>query len=90
MENVDELFEEFINQYEISQHNAVVKAIARADSAVLVTKASAEAKANQLKQVSVTPKLLQQQWIEKWNGSTPTVVTGSGSGFMLNLKEIKE
>lgn len=37
----------------------------------MIVQAEAEKKANDLKQTSLTPMLIQQQFIEKWNGSTP-------------------
>lgn len=36
-----------------------------------IIEAEAEAKANRLRQQSLTPLLIQQQFIEKWNGQTP-------------------
>jgi regulator of protease activity HflC (stomatin/prohibitin superfamily) len=42
---------------------------ARADSTVMVTNAAAEAKSNQLRQQTLTPLLIQQQFIEKWDGA---------------------
>ena len=37
----------------------------------LIVQAEAEAKANTLRQQSLTPLLIQQQFIEKWDGKTP-------------------
>jgi len=37
----------------------------------LLVQASAEAKANEIKQRTLTPLLIQQQFIEKWDGKTP-------------------
>jgi regulator of protease activity HflC (stomatin/prohibitin superfamily) len=45
--------------------------IAEADAKIMITRAEAEAKANNLKQQTLTPLLIQQQFIEKWNGATP-------------------
>jgi hypothetical protein len=36
-----------------------------------IIEAEAEAKANQLRQATLTPLLVQQQFIEKWDGRTP-------------------
>jgi regulator of protease activity HflC (stomatin/prohibitin superfamily) len=56
---------------------AVTKAsgIARAK----IIEAEAEARANELKQKTLTPMLIQQQWISKWDGSLPTTQLGSSS-----------
>ena len=45
--------------------------ITTAEAKKLVVQAEAEKKANELKQVSLTPMLIQAMFIEKWNGSTP-------------------
>ncbi|WP_321994816.1 prohibitin family protein [Clostridium butyricum] len=46
-----------------------------------VTHAEGEAKANEILQQSIDDKILQQQFIEKWDGKLPTV-TGSSSNMM--------
>ncbi len=45
--------------------------ITEAQSKKKIIEAEAEAKANILRQQSLTPLLIQQQFIEKWNGKTP-------------------
>lgn len=45
--------------------------IVEAESRKLITQAQAEAEANELRQRTLTPLLIQQQFIEKWDGSTP-------------------
>ncbi|HEY8919146.1 MAG TPA: SPFH domain-containing protein [Chitinophaga sp.] len=45
--------------------------VTEANARKLVVQAEAEAKANQLRQQSLTPLLIQQQFIEKWDGKTP-------------------
>jgi regulator of protease activity HflC (stomatin/prohibitin superfamily) len=55
----------------------------------LITIAKAEAEANRLRQQTLTPLLIQQQWIEAWRAGgskVPTYIGGSGGDkFMLNL-----
>ncbi len=58
-----------------------VKAQTKADIKVL--EAEAEAKANKILERSLTDKVLQEKYIEKWNGKMPTVVTGDEAGIML-------
>jgi regulator of protease activity HflC (stomatin/prohibitin superfamily) len=58
-----------------------VKAQTKADIKVL--EAEAEAKANELLEKSLTDKVLQEKYIDKWNGKMPTVVTGDDAGIML-------
>ena len=49
--------------------NEVAKAEAKAQT--LLVQAKAEAEANRLKQQALTPELLQQMWIQKWDGRLP-------------------
>lgn len=52
---------------------AVVKiAEARANSEAMLVTARAEAEAVRLRQQVLTPLMIQQMWIEKWNGALPT------------------
>lgn len=44
--------------------------IAEAEAKKLIVEAEAQAKANELKQRTLTPLLIQQQWIEKWDGKS--------------------
>ena len=59
--------------------------VVQAEAQKRITAAQAEAEANKLKTQSMTPAILKQMWIEKWNGQLPKV---AGSGYMLNLKDI--
>jgi regulator of protease activity HflC (stomatin/prohibitin superfamily) len=65
-------------------------AIAKGDSAQAVISASGKAKANSLLQQSLTPMLLQRQWIEAWKdggSQVPTYISGAGSDkFMMTIK----
>ncbi len=49
-----------------------------------IVEAQAEAEANRLRQATLTPLLIQQQFIEKWNGSTP--LYGNSPVFFKNLQ----
>ncbi|GAB4025915.1 SPFH domain-containing protein [Spirosoma gilvum] len=62
---------------------AVTKAngIARAR----IIEAEAEARANELKQKTLTPLLVQQEWIKKWNGQLPTTQLGSNTSALIQL-----
>lgn len=62
---------------------------AKADSAVKVIAAAGEARANNLKQVSLTPNLLEWRKIEAWEkggSQVPTYVSGSANGMIFNMK----
>lgn len=45
--------------------------VTEAQAKKLIVQAEAEKRANELKQTSLTPMLIQQQFIEKWDGHTP-------------------
>jgi len=45
--------------------------VAEAQAKIKIVQAEAEKRANELKQQSLTPLLIQQQFIEKWDGQTP-------------------
>jgi regulator of protease activity HflC (stomatin/prohibitin superfamily) len=45
--------------------------VAEAQAKKLIIQAEAEKRANELKQQALTPLLIQQQFIEKWDGKTP-------------------
>ncbi|GGE33358.1 MULTISPECIES: prohibitin family protein [Sphingobacterium] len=45
--------------------------VVEADARKMIVQAEAESKANQLRQQTLSPLIIQQQFIEKWDGSTP-------------------
>ena len=62
--------------------------VVKAEAEKVLVKARAEKEANELKSQALTPQILQQQWIEKWNGNVPTV-TSETSGTFINLSDLK-
>jgi regulator of protease activity HflC (stomatin/prohibitin superfamily) len=64
-------------------------ATAEGNAKSMILNAEAEAKSNQLRQTTLTPMLLQQQWIEAWKhggSKVPTYITNGGEKFMMNIK----
>lgn len=61
--------------------------IVKAEAEKKIVAAEAEKKANELRTKALTPEILQQQWIEKWDGTLPRVVTSEEAGLMLNLSK---
>ncbi len=59
------------------------RAIKEADAEV--NRAKGQAEAQRLQRETLTPILLQQKAIEKWDGKFPTVMTGEGSLPMINV-----
>ena len=60
-------------EIEIEKANAEAKKIA----------AEAEAEANRLVQNSITDKILEKQYLDKWNGALPNVVAGEDASIMV-------
>ena len=58
--------------------------VAEAQAKKLLVQAEAEKQANELKQRSLTPLLIQQQFIEKWDGKTP--LYGNSPTFFKNVQ----
>ena len=64
------------NEVKTAEARAKIKvATAEGNAKAMLTSAKAEAEANSLKQRTLTPLLLQQQWIEKWDGKLPVYGT---------------
>lgn len=65
-------------------------AIVKAEAQKKVIAAQAEYEANILRTKSLTPQILQQMWIEKWNGTVPTVTSNGNSGVFLDISKISK
>jgi regulator of protease activity HflC (stomatin/prohibitin superfamily) len=54
---------------------------------ISIQKAEGEAKALQIKgnSLSMNPKIIQLEWINKWDGKLPQYMMGNGQGVILNL-----
>lgn len=64
------------NEVKLSQANAkILIAKAEGEAQSLKIQADADAYANKVRQVSLTPMLIQQQFIDKWDGKLPTYGT---------------
>ena len=59
------------------------------DKNIEITKAEAEAKALQIKGQSISnnPRVVELEWINKWNGELPTYMLGSNQSIMLGLNK---
>lgn len=75
------------NKVKQAEAEAKIKiATANGNAEAMLANARAEAESNRLRQQTLTPMLIQQQWIEKWNGDVPTTTLGSGTNVMYGLK----
>jgi len=61
--------------------------IVKAEAEKKIVAARAEKEANELRTKALTPEILQQQWIEKWDGTLPRVVTSDEASLMLNISK---
>ena len=74
------------NEVKTAEADAKI-AVAKAEGAAkaMRVKADAEAYYNMRISASLTEKIIQEDWIEKWDGHLPTVQGGSGMVPMINL-----
>ncbi len=69
----------------------VKKTEAQAEAEATLIRAQAEAEANEILQKSITAEILQQEYIEKWDGALPRVMTGTGEdGIMIGVDSFLE
>lgn len=64
--------------------------VAKAEAEKLLVKARAEKEANELRTQALTPAVLEKMWIEKWDGTVPTVITGGNTSAFLDLSKIRK
>lgn len=63
--------------------------VAEAQARKLVVQAEAEAEANRLRTQALTPAVLQKEWIDKWDGSIPSVITGGSTQMFMDISKFK-
>ena len=76
--------------YELQRQQTLAKAKvaeAEGDAQATLVKAKAQAEANRLLQEALTPLLIQNKALERWNGTLPQF-TGGGAIPFLNLKDL--
>jgi regulator of protease activity HflC (stomatin/prohibitin superfamily) len=75
------------NEVKTAEAQAKIKvATANGNAAAMLASARAEAEANSLKQKTITPMLLQLEWINKWNGKLPETMLGDKTNSMIGIK----
>lgn len=65
----------------------VKKTKATAEAEAKLIKAKADSEANKLLEKSLTPEILQQLYLEKWDGKLPTYMTGDNSSVLFNANK---
>ena len=75
------------NEVKTAEAQAKIKvATANGNAQAMLASAKAEAEANRLKQQTITPMLLQLEWINKWNGKLPETMLGDKTNAMIGIK----
>jgi regulator of protease activity HflC (stomatin/prohibitin superfamily) len=75
------------NQVKTAEANAKIQvAKAEGNAQAMLATAKAEAESNRLRQQTLTPMLLQQKWIDKWNGQLSQYQMGREANMMFNVK----
>ena len=69
--------------FKAEYENAAKVAKAQADADAKLIQAEADAKANELLENSITDKILEKQYLDKWDGKLPQVVAGDETGIMI-------
>lgn len=74
---------------EITKQKEELLKQAEIEKNIEITKAEAEAKALQIKgqSISSNPRIVELEWIKKWNGQLPTYMLGSNQSVMLGLNK---
>ena len=72
---------------EVTKQKEELKKQAEIEKEIQILNAEGEAEALKIKGASVSsnPKIVQLEWINKWDGKLPEIMTGDGGGLLLNL-----
>lgn len=75
------------NKVKQAEAEAKIKiAESEGNASSMLTMAKAEAETYRLKQQTISPLLLQQMWIEKWDGKLPATMLGNGQNVYMPVK----
>ena len=74
---------------EVTKQKEELKKQAEIEKDIQILNAEGEAEALKIKGASVSsnPKIVQLEWINKWDGKLPEIMTGDGNGLLLNLEK---
>ena len=72
---------------EVTKQKEELKKQAEIEKDIQILTAEGEAEALKIKGASVSsnPKIVQLEWIQKWDGKLPEIMTGDGNGLLLNI-----
>jgi len=79
--------QEALRLVEVTKQREEMKKQEAINKDIAILKAEGEAKSLQIKGTSISnnPKIIDLEWINKWDGKLPTYMMGSGQGVILNL-----
>jgi regulator of protease activity HflC (stomatin/prohibitin superfamily) len=79
--------QEAMRLFEVTKQKEELLKQAEIEKNIAIQKAEGEAKALQIKgnSLSMNPKIIQLEWINKWDGKLPTYMMGNGQGVILNM-----
>ena len=74
---------------EVTKQKEELRKQAEIEKEIQILNAEGEAEALKIKGASVSsnPKIVQLEWINKWDGKLPEIMTGDGGGLLLNLEK---
>lgn len=79
--------QEALRLIEVTKQKEELKKQEAINKDIAILKAEGESKALQIKGNSITnnPKIIQLEWVNKWDGKLPTYMMGDGQGIIMNL-----
>lgn len=75
---------DYENEKKVANAQAEID-IAKAKAEAMMIEAEAEAAANKIVSDSITMKIIQKMWLEKWSGLLPEVMTSDDTGIMIDV-----
>lgn len=81
--------QEVMRLAEVTKQKAEQLKQASIDKDIAIQRAEGEARALQIRGQSISnnPRIIELEWIQKWNGALPTYMMGSGQGVMIDLRK---
>ncbi len=81
--------QEALRLFEVTKQKEEKLKQAKIDKDIAIQYAEGEAKALQIKGTSIAtnPKIIQLEWIDKWDGKLPNYMLGKDNGLMLDLRK---
>ena len=79
--------QEALRLFEVTKQKEEQLKQAEIDKNIAIQRAEGEAKALQIKgaSLSANPKMIQLEWVNKWDGKLPTYMMGDGQGVIVSL-----